>query len=303
MRAIASLAAIAALALLQHHAAAKPKKKPAKTAQEKKKKADAAKPPPPKDPPPEGQQVDFDYDGKDAGHPERAWWGRAFVPKSAASLKTPLPVFVFLHGTNNDAIKYRWIGAGNEGDIRKMVVDLIEAGKVPPMIIAAPSQIKPESTVNAVTSWPSFDLDHFIDRAAAKLEGIATIDKKKIVVAGHSGGACNVNGGVATAMKAKLGVLGGFAIDGCMLPDMAAELGTTRKDINLVVTWQEQSWANRSFTEFQTGFTRAVKKNPASNGVLRELDFERVTEGMPHDAMVKITIAKWLPRLLPAQSK
>ena len=114
-------------------------------------------------PAPEGKQIDFDYDGKDVGHPERAWFGRVFVPTAAQKATGPLPMFVFIHGTNQDAIKYRWFGAGPEGDVRRMIVELIDAGKIAPMLIAAPSQIKPESTVNAVTSWPSFDLDH-LDR-------------------------------------------------------------------------------------------------------------------------------------------
>jgi hypothetical protein len=46
-------------------------------------------------------------------------------------------------------------------------------------------------------------------------------------------------------------------------------------------------------------FSREAVKVPPSPGVLRELDYEQPTAPNPHDAMVSVTLRKWLPRLLP----
>lgn len=88
----------------------------------------------------DGVSYDYDYDGKDVKRPERRWAGRVFVHRMAAELAgQPLPVLVFLHGNNPEGIKYRWMGGGYEGDIRRIASDLMEAGEVPPFLVAAPS--------------------------------------------------------------------------------------------------------------------------------------------------------------------
>lgn len=256
------------------------------------------KPPPP--PPLEGTTYDYEYDGKADGHPERRWLGRVFVHKKAAEKAgSPLPVLVFLHGTNAEKIKYRWMGGGQEGDVRRILSDMMDAGQVPPMLVAAPSSIDPNTIVNAGLSWPAFDLDNFLDRTAERLGGAATIDRSRVVVAAHSGGACNIRGGLASALRAKnTQVLAGFSIDTCMLFDLAKELAHARPSMHVVVTWQTLSW-DREFTGFRTYFAREMKKAPPPDpGVLRELYQESQPGPMAHDAMVGITLKKYLPRVL-----
>jgi pimeloyl-ACP methyl ester carboxylesterase len=256
------------------------------------------KPPPP--PPLEGQTIDYAWDGKDIGHRERAWLGRSFVHRTVASDPAkPRPMLVFIHGLNSEQIRYRWMGGGNEGDVRRIMSALMESGKIPPMIVAAPSSIVLSSVTNAVTSWPAFDLDHFITHTRDALAGVATIDTSRIVVAGHSGGGCNAKGGMASAILAKTPVYGALAIDTCMLSDFAEVMGKARPDMHVVVSWQTQSWAKRPFELFKSQFTSTVKKNPANQGFLRELEHVRVTQPSPHDAMVGITLGRWLPTLFP----
>ncbi len=256
------------------------------------------KPPPP--PPLEGQTIDYAWDGKDIGHSERAWLGRSFVHKTvAADPAKPRPLLVFIHGLNSERIRYRWMGGGNEGDVRRIMSNLMESGKIPPMIVAAPSSIVLASVTNAVTSWPSFDLDRFVEHTRNVLAGSATIDTSRIIVAGHSGGGCNARGGMASAVKGKTPVYAALAIDTCMLLDFAEVLATSRSDMHVVVSWQTQSWNKRPFDLFRSTFTGLVKKNPPAQGFLRELEHVRVTEPMAHDAMVGITLGRWLPTLLP----
>ncbi len=266
------------------------KSKPKKVASKKK------TPPAPLD----GTTYDFTYDGKDVGHTERAWLGRSFVhKKAAADPAKALPLLVFVHGLNTELIKYRWMGGGNEGDVRRIVAELIESGQIPPMLVAGPSSVVPQNIVVAPTSWMAFDLDHFVDKTAAALKGVATIDRTKILVAGHSGGGCNIKGGIATAIKAK-NVHTVFSIDTCMGTDLATALAQAKKSMNVIVSWQALTWQTRPLKDFRTIFDREVKKAPADTGILRTLDYVTPNIPSPHDAMVGLTLKKWLPVLLPA---
>jgi hypothetical protein len=160
--------------------------------------------------------------------------------------------------------------------------------------------VVPQNIVVAPTSWMAFDLDHFVEKTAAALKGTATIDKSKIIVAAHSGGGCNVKGGVATAIKAK-NVHTALVIDVCMGTDLASALAQAKKSLNVVVSWQAITWGNRPLKDFKTVFEREVKKAPADTGILRLLDPVTPKEPMPHDAMVPLTLKKWLPQLLAAK--
>lgn len=258
-----------------------------------------AKPPPP--PPLDGTSYEYAYDGVDVGHKERAWLGRAFVHSSIATVtEKPAPIVVFLHGMNTDLIKYRWMGGGQEGDVRRIVAELMEAGSIVPMIVAAPSSIDPVTVSNAALLWPAFDLDGFLDRTAARLAGIATIDRSRVVVVGHSGAGCNIRGGLATALRAKTVPFAELVIDTCMATDFAKTLAHAPPATNVVVSWQSISWEDRYFDDFRHLFKRELKKaTPPLPGVLRELDYVQPKQASPHDAMVGLTLRSWLPRLLP----
>jgi hypothetical protein len=257
----------------------------------------APKPPPP--PPLDGTTVDYAYDGRDIGHPERAWLGRAFVHRLAATEPArPRPLLVFIHGLNRETIKYRWMGGGSEGDVRRIVAGLIEAGKVEPLLVAAPSSTVIEAVSNAGTSWPAFDLDRFLDETRGALGDAAAIDTSRIIVAAHSGGGCNAKGGIATAVRAKTAVHAALVIDTCMFPDLADVLTAARRDMHVVVSWQTLSWDNRPFDIFRARVLEGARQSPPQPGFLRELEHVRPREPMPHDAMVGITLGAWLPRLL-----
>jgi len=166
------------------------------------------------------------------------------------------------------------------------------------MLVAAPSTIEPKAANIAVTSWPSFDLDAFLDKTRARLSGIAGIDASRIVVAGHSGAGCNAKGGIVTALQAKSPVLAGLVIDTCMGTDVATALARVEPSMHIVVSWQTMSWAKRPITDFRHVFLREVDKHPAAPGVTRALEHEQPKGGMAHDAMVALTLKKWLPKLL-----
>ena len=259
------------------------------------------KPPPPPPPPLDGTSYEYQYDGLDVGHKERAWLGRAFVHSSLATVTgKPSPIVVFLHGMNTELIKYRWMGGGQEGDVRRIVAELMEAGSVAPMIVAGPSTLDRVTASNAVLLWPAFDLDGFLDRTAERLAGVATIDRSRVIVVGHSGAGCNIRGGLATALRAKTVPFANLVIDTCMATDFAKDLARAPPATNVIVSWQSISWANRSFDDFRKVFKSELKKAaPPLQGVLRELDYQQPTQGSAHDAMVALTLKRWLPRLAP----
>ncbi|WP_437779418.1 hypothetical protein [Sorangium sp. So ce1097] len=231
--------------------------------------------------------------------PEQRWLGRAFVHRlAAADPARPLPILVFLHGINAAQIKYRWMGGGQEGDVRRIAAQLMEAGQIPPILVAAPSAVLPAAIAVARTSWPAFDLDAFLDATAARLRGVATIDRARVIVAGHSGGGCNASGGITTALRASTPVHAALVIDTCMDADVAAPLAQAPPTTHVVVSWQTLSWARRPFADFRRVFERAAFAHPAAPGVLRELEHLHPTEPMPHDAMVPLVLRRWLPSLL-----
>lgn len=303
-----TLAAAVAVAGAPGRSAAQPKPVPvpiARTATDATKPATAA--------PLDGKSHDYEYpanqvtgagaapvaSGVPAVPPERGWLGRAFVHRlAAADPKRPLPILVFLHGTNAEKIKYRWMGGGQEGDIRRIVAELMEAGQIPPMLVAAPSAVLPAATAIARTSWPGFDLDTFLDVTAERLRGIAAIDRSRVIVAGHSGGGCNPKGGIVTAIHASTPVHAALVIDTCMDIDQAIPLAHARPTTHVIVSWQRMSWTSRPIDDFKRAFQRTVERSPAAPDVLRALEQLQPTEPMPHDAIVALALRRWLPSLL-----
>jgi hypothetical protein len=243
-----------------------------------------------------GETIDFGYDGADVKDPRRAYEGRVFVTDRAAVVTGPVPLVVFFHGLNRDLIPHRWMGGGNEGDVRRIVGELVAEGKVPPLVLAGPGSIEP-AAVSGGASFPTFDFDGFIALTERALGDRVRIDKERVVVTGHSGAGCSVEGGIVTATKARVVPLAVVSIDTCMPGSLADALGRASPRTNVVVTWQTASW-DRNFDHFRKVFDARVKESPPAPGVLRELDS---LPNLPrsHDATVKQTFDKWLPKLLP----
>src|SRR5262249_28085157 len=102
-----------------------------------------------------GRTIDYAYDAKDVKDPTRACEGRAFLHDRAVASHEPLPLIVFLHGLNRELIPHRWMGGGTEGDVRRLVADLVDRGVLPPVILAGPGSVAPA----AVSGGASFPVD------------------------------------------------------------------------------------------------------------------------------------------------
>jgi hypothetical protein len=263
--------------------------------------AEPAAPPAGADAPLPGQTVDFAWDGRDPSRgiarPDLAWLGRAYVHPRARDAGRPLPLVVFLHGLNKALIKHRWMGGGQEGDVRRIVGDLMERGAIGPVLVAGPSSVVP-AAVSHGASWGSFDLDRFIEHTERELKGFATVDRRRVIVAGHSGAGCSSSGGLATLGDAKVRPYAVLSIDTCMGLDLAERLAHLDAGTHVVVSYQSVTWQSRPFAAFEQTFARAAASSPPSPGVLREVDHLAPTRA-PHDATVALTFERWLPKLVP----
>jgi hypothetical protein len=248
-----------------------------------------------------GKSVDYDWDGKDIGRPHLAWQGRAYLPPATLEASGPRPLLVFLHGLNAALIPHRWMGGGREGDVRRIVGKLVAAGKVAPTIVAGPSSVV-RSQVAKGASWNHFDLDHFVDQTIDHLKGIAEIDERRILVAGHSGAGCSTAGGLARVGESKRELHAILSIDTCMAPAIATRLAKSGEHTHVVVTYQRATWAKRPFALFEKAFMSQVKAHPPARGVTRELT-ELHPKKAPHDRCVPLTFERYLPQLLPLSEK
>lgn len=250
-------------------------------------------------PPTDGKRgitKDFSYDAADLKDKSRRYTGRVFAHRAAYESRGKLPLIVFFHGLNRALIPHRWMGGGTEGDVREIASDLFDKGAIGPAILAGPGSIQKDA-VSFGASFPSFDFDGFVDLVVANLDPGLPIDLEKIVVLGHSGAGCSEKGGIVTALRSKHPIHAVVSIDTCMPGSLASALSAAAPKTNIVVTWQTATW-DREFPHFRKVFESGVAKSPADSGVLRELD-QLPNLPRSHDATVKQTFDKWLPRLLP----
>ncbi len=242
-----------------------------------------------------GKTIDFPYLAGDRKDKSRAYTGRIFVHAKALGAGRPLPLVVFFHGLNKALIPHRWMGGGTEGDVRRIVSELIESEKIPPVLLAGPGSVE-RAAVSHGASFPSFDFDQFVQLVEENLGDVARVDRARVVVTGHSGAGCSEKGGIVSATSSQLKPFALVSIDTCMPGSLAESLGRAPSDVHVLVTWQTATW-DRNFSHFRATFERERKAHPEASGTLRELD-QLPNLPRSHDATVKQTFDKWLPRLL-----
>jgi hypothetical protein len=254
----------------------------------------------PRPAPLEGETFDFVDDGAGLGGKPRTYAGRVFVPSATARAAGPRPLVVFFHGLNRERIAHRWMGGGDEGDVRRMVGALVASGAIEPAVLAGPGSVEP-AAVSGGSSFPAFDLPRFLDRVEARLaeSGSARVDRSRVVVVGHSGAGCSERGGIVTALGLSPAPRAIVSIDTCMGLGLARSLARAAPTTGVVVTWQTATWS-RGFDAFRVAFEKESREHPAAPGAARALE---ALPALPraHDATVAQTLDAWLPRLLPPQ--
>jgi hypothetical protein len=216
--------------------------------------------------------------------------GSALLPE-AASPDTPVPLVVFLHGTNSSGELHLWLGGGGR-DLRPLVARLIGTTQVKPFVLAGPSQTK-RATL-ARTLWSGFDLGHFVEDVVSATRDVVQIDRDHVIFMGHSGAGCNPSGGLAGDFwtGGNVSPVALVSIDPCLDDEMGGVFARRPATVPLSVLWQSALWA-RAPDRF---WSALVRHKPAGRvDTLTELSVPGVN---PHDAIVPLAFERTLRELL-----
>lgn len=245
----------------------------------------------------QGMTIDYAYDGIDVGERDRAWSGRTYLhPAVLGNPDVPRPVVVFLHGINKHQVHHPWMGGGESPDLRAVWDAYLREHRVSPAVLAAPSTTVACRLPQAL--WDGFDLDRFLSHTITATRDQVRIDLTRVILVAHSGAGCNHRGGAITAMQASVHTRAGLIIDVCMEDLDAPQLALAHPDTDVVITYQ-RGW-RRDFDAFRESFTAASQRNGAR--ALRLVEELPNEDRNPHARIVLDSIAKWLPRWLPAST-
>ncbi|MBI5536267.1 MAG: hypothetical protein HY898_26330 [Deltaproteobacteria bacterium] len=241
--------------------------------------------------------VSFDYaQGKeDAVATLRAWKGRAYLhPAVLAEPTRPRPLVVFMHGLNRDKVPFRWMGAASDPDVRDMIAGLIDGQKIEPAILVAPTTVTECDTPR--TMWPGFDLGRFLALTMRHLDARVVVDRRNVILVGHSGAACNTAGGLVAAVRSEAALKAVLVIDTCMDEAAGGLLALAPPDTDVVVSWQPLGW-ERPFEAFERLFLES-SGDRHSRG-LRKVQRLNIPEPNAHGAIVPVALEHWLPHWIP----
>jgi hypothetical protein len=237
----------------------------------------------------EAKTVYFQHEDARFLHRYQRNGGAAVVPERVPA-DQPLPLVVFLHGTNSTSEPHLWMGGGGK-DLRPLATRLIGSGQVKPFVLAAPSQTK--NAALAAKVWQDFDLHRFVEDVVTATSGQVTIDREGVVLAGHSGAGCNPNGGLATDFwSAGLPLpLALVSIDPCLDRKMGGAFARRPVEVPLLLWWQPAIWVREP-----AKFTAALSLGKPEQRVDRVLELPPMGAN-PHDAILPVALESALREL------
>ena len=233
-----------------------------------------------------GRVVAFPFEDERWLAPGQTHGGSAWVAEGA---KGAVPLVVVLHGVNDQRRLHPLLDG--EDDVRPTVDALVASGSVTPLVVAAPTHAQNAAFAEVVL--PGFDLDAFVDATSAALAPTdARVDRARVVVVGHSGGACNPTGGLLAVAKRRGAVvpLALVESDGCVDSYVADALKQAPGETRVMAFWQTWMWPRR----FDT-FRQLMAARPSV--VLEEVRVPR--DVTAHDRALDAALARALPQLLP----
>jgi len=240
-----------------------------------------------------GISVTFAYEDDRYLFPGEREGGLVHLPTKADAVR-PIPLVVFLHGTNDKGPLHRWFGGGPyqgvDVDLRTEIEGLINRGEIEPTAIAAPSQTKDAASGSHM--WDDFDLEAFVAAADVALFDRARIDRKRVIVVGHSGAGCNAKGGLlgiadATMTNAPLSVV---ALDTCLDGAVGSKLASFAGRSSVSVYWQAHIWPRDI-----DGLRKVLEAGGGSFSIEKSV----VVGDDPHNAIVLEALPALLRRVLP----
>lgn len=227
-----------------------------------------------------GKSFDFEFHDEEYLLPRQHAGGRAYVPKKVTA-DEPVPLVVFLHGVNRRNRLHMWLGSG-PADLRARMDKWIARGDLPPAVLAAPSQTRDALWPGML--WTGIDLDEFVAAAERAVAGRARISRDQVIVAGHSGAGCNMDGGLLNIAAARGAIrpIGIIALDTCLDAEVGQALGRASETTRVATYWQSVIW-RRKVVDFAIGFGLVRQEYPPGNDW-----FEHVHPRgrRPHDALV-----------------
>jgi hypothetical protein len=236
-----------------------------------------------------GKSFDFEFHDEEYLLPRQHGGGRVYVPKQVTA-DDPVPLVVFLHGVNRGNRLHMWLGPG-PADLRARLDKWIERGDLPPAVLAAPSQTR--DALWPGTLWTGIDLDEFVAAAERAVAGHARISRDQVIVAGHSGAGCNLEGGILkiAADRGAIRPIGLVALDTCLDGEVGQALARASETTRIATYWQTVIW-NRKVVDFAISFGLVREEYPPGNDWFEHVD---PAGRWPHDALVA-------PSLLEAMS-
>jgi hypothetical protein len=243
----------------------------------------------------EAKTVYFQHEDARFLHRYQRKGGAAVVPE-AVPAEQPLPLVVFLHGTNPTSEPHLWMGGGGK-DLRPLATRLITSGQVKPFVLAAPSQTKNAGLAAKV--WQDFDLNRFVEDVVAATGGQVTIDRQRVVLAGHSGAGCNPSGGLAAdfwSAGAPL-PLALVSVDPCLDRKMGGAFARRPVEVPLLLWWQPAIWVREP-----AKFTAALSRGKPEQRVDRVLELPPMGAN-PHDAILPVALESALRELFGIEPK
>lgn len=243
------------------------------------------------------REVEFPFDDATrllpGEHDGGKFWRSAGLPYDGAEV----PLVVFVHGVIFDGQRHHWLTTDPNGpwDARPFLRAMVDDGSVPPLVAAAPSQTRDGTDPGKL--FVDLDVDALVNAIDRALAPYQRVDRRRIVVVGHSGSACEPNAGAFSALRSKLTLRALFAVDGCLHVDGARLLASANNAIDVIATYQETIWPERPFIEFRAAWRAELERNwPRGLRVLER--FEPTSENA-HLALVELTLRRWLPTVLP----
>jgi len=149
------------------------------------------------------QGHDFEYDNK--GKKDARVWAHPAAPAAAK-----VPLLVFLHGIapkldgmdcDYPQLQTDFTAHPFGCHLGRLAKALVDAGKVRPMAVAAPTAHDNKSSSHL---WRVFDLGKFVQRVAEEIQGLKAgfeIDLDEVLLAGHSGAGCDGSNGLYKVAK------------------------------------------------------------------------------------------------------
>ncbi len=244
------------------------------------------------------REVEFPFQDDQRLQAGEANAGKLWRSRGLPDDGTTVPLVVFVHGIIFDGQRHHWLTTDPAGpwDARPFMDALVDAGALPPLVVAVPSQTR--DAQDPAKLFVGIDFDAFVEATDRALDGHQRVDRARIVVIGHSGSACDPDAAAFAALRAKTFTPRALlAIDGCLAPSTAKLLAATSSARDVIVSYQDLLWSERPFLEFRRSFEGALQT--AWPRGLRVLERHEPIGENPHLALVEDTVRRWLPRILP----